>query len=203
MHKKSFPFTAQKIVTLFLLSVIFFSCGHKYAHPHVLIETKYGDIEVEIYPDKAPATCKAFLSYIQEGLYKNASFYRVLNADNQASDAPKAELIQGGIWQTNPDKLRTLKGIPHESTKRTGILHKTGTISLAREAPGTANSEFFIVIGDQPGYDSGGANNPDHLGYAAFGRVVRGMDIVMLLYNKPENGQSFDPPIPIYDIKEL
>ncbi|UAY57413.1 peptidylprolyl isomerase [Arachidicoccus terrestris] len=186
-----------------LLSLIFFSCGKKYAHPHVLIETKMGDIEVEIYPDRAPETCKAFLSYVKEGLYKDASFYRVLNADNQASDAPKAELIQGGIWQTKPDKLRTLKGIVHESTKRTGILHKTGTVSLAREAAGTANSEFFIVIGDQPGYDSGGANNPDHLGYAAFGRVVRGMDIVMLLYNKPARDQSFDPPIPIYDIKKL
>ena len=199
MSKKSIPFSAIAILMVTLL----FSCGKKYAHPHVLIETKFGDIEVEIYPDRAPQTCKAFLAYVREGLYDNSSFYRVLNADNQATDAPKAELIQGGIWQTQPDKLRTLKGIPHESTKRTGILHKTGTISLAREAPGTANSEFFIVIGDQPGYDSGGANNPDHLGYAAFGRVVRGMDIVMLLYNKPETNQSFDPPIPIYDIKEL
>jgi len=199
MIKKSILFWAATLLIL----ALFNSCGKKYAHPHVLIETKLGDIEVEIYPDKAPETCKAFLSYIKEDLYKDASFYRVLNADNQASDAPKAELIQGGIWQTNPDKLQTLKGIPHESTERTGILHKTGTISLAREAPGSANSEFFIVIGDQPGYDSGGANNPDHLGYAAFGRVVRGMDIVMLLYNKPESGQSFEPPIPIYDIKEL
>ncbi|GAB3361894.1 peptidylprolyl isomerase [Arachidicoccus ginsenosidivorans] len=203
MMKTLISLPAKRILTGLLFSIILASCGHQYAHPHVLIETKYGDIEVEIYPDKAPATCKAFLSYVHQGLYKNSSFYRVLNSDNQASDAPKAELIQGGIWQTNPDKLRTLKGIPHESTKRTGILHKTGTISLAREAPGTANSEFFIVIGDQPGYDSGGANNPDHLGYAAFGRVVRGMDIVMLLYDKPESGQSFDPPIPIYDIKQL
>lgn len=192
------------IFNLFMSALaLFVSCGHKYAHPHVLIETKFGDIEVEIYPDKAPQTCKAFLGYIQQGLYKNASFYRILNADNQATNASKAELIQGGIWQTNPDKLQTLKGIPHESTKRTGILHKTGTISLAREEPGSANSEFFIVVGDQPGYDSGGANNPDHLGYAAFGRVVRGMDIVLLLYNKPESDQSFTPPVPIYNIKEL
>ena len=188
---------------VFFLALLFSSCGKKYAHPHILIETKVGDIEVEIYQDKAPETCKAFLSYIKEGLYKNSSFYRVLNRDNQASDRTKSQLIQGGIWQTNPDKLQTLKGIPHESTQRTGILHKTGTISLAREEPGTANSEFFIVIGDQPGYDSGGANNPDHLGYAAFGRVVRGMDIVLLIYNKPESGQAFNPPIPIYNIEEL
>ena len=190
-------------IILIFITALISSCGRKFEHPHVLIQTKVGDIEVEIYPDIAPETCKAFLSYIKEGLYKNSSFYRVLNADNQATDRPKSELIQGGIWQTNPDKLTTLKGIPHESTKRTGILHKTGTLSLAREEPGSANSEFFIVIGDQPGYDSAGANNPDHLGYAAFGRVIRGMDIVMLIYNKPERDQSFDPPVPIYNIEQL
>lgn len=192
----------QLFLGVLILSLLV-SCGSKYAQPHVLITTKFGDIEVEIYPDRAPETCKAFLSYVHEGLYKDASFYRVLNTSNQASDRPKAELIQGGIWQTNPDRLETLKGIPHETTQKTGILHKTGTISLAREEPGSASSEFFIVIGDQPGYDSAGVNNPDHLGYAAFGRVVRGMDVVMLLYNKPERNQSFDPPIPIYNIREL
>lgn len=186
---------------IFFSLLLLMSCGQKFKHPHVVIETKFGDIELELYEDKAPQTVQAFLGYVDSDLYKDASFYRVLNADNQATDAPKADLIQGGIWQSNPDKLSTLKGIPHESTKRTGILHKTGTISLAREEPGTANSEFFIVVGDQPGYDSGGANNPDHLGYAAFGRVVRGMDVVLMLYNRPERNQSFEPPIPIYDIE--
>jgi peptidyl-prolyl cis-trans isomerase A (cyclophilin A) len=162
-----------------------------------------GDIELELYQKQAPKTVAAFLAYINEGLYDDASFYRVLNASDQASDAPKANLIQGGIWQTNPDKLATLKGIPHENTHHTGILHKNGTISLAREAPGTANSEFFICIGDQPGYDSGGANNPDKQGYAAFGRVISGMDIVIKIYNMNQENQSFDPPIPIYGIKEL
>lgn len=187
---------------ILLFSLIFLmSCGQHFKHPHVVIETKFGEIEVALYEDRAPKTVQAFLAYVDEGLYKDASFYRVLNAENQATDAPKADLIQGGIWQSDPDKLSTLKGIPHESTKRTGILHKNGTISLAREEPGTANSEFFIVVGDQPGYDSGGANNPDHLGYAAFGRVVRGMDVVLQLYKRPEHNQSFDPPIAIYDIE--
>ncbi|AYD47560.1 peptidylprolyl isomerase [Arachidicoccus soli] len=189
------------IITIFILLQ---SCGSKkYANPHVVITTKVGDIELELYPKQAPKTVAAFLSYIKEGLYDDASFYRVLNANNQASDVPKARLIQGGIWQTNPDKLATLKGIPHENTQHTGIKHLNGTISLAREAPGTANSEFFICVGDQPGYDSGGANNPDKQGYAAFGRVVNGMDIVIKIYNMNENSQSFDPPIPIYGIKEL
>jgi peptidyl-prolyl cis-trans isomerase A (cyclophilin A) len=175
----------------------------KYANPHVVIQTKYGDIEVELYPKQAPATVAAFLSYVDSGLYKDASFYRVLNNDNQAMDAPKSNLIQGGIWQTNPNKLATLKGIPHENTQHTGIHHVNGTISLAREAPGTASSEFFICVGAQPGFDSGGVNNPDKQGYAAFGRVVNGMDIVFQIYNRDETDQAFTPPIPIYDIKRL
>ncbi|MGF7231916.1 peptidylprolyl isomerase [Arachidicoccus sp.] len=194
----------KKVFWIIILCLALQSCGtKKYANPHVIITTKVGDIELELYQKQAPKTVAAFLAYINEGLYDDASFYRVLNASDQASDAPKANLIQGGIWQTNPDKLATLKGIPHENTHHTGILHKNGTISLAREAPGTANSEFFICIGDQPGYDSGGANNPDKQGYAAFGRVISGMDIVIKIYNMNQENQSFDPPIPIYGIKEL
>lgn len=192
---------------LFIITTILLiqSCSSKSknGNPHVEIVTKVGDIELELYPKQAPQTVAAFLSYVDSGLYKSSSFYRVLNDDNQPMDAAKTELIQGGIWQTNPDKLVTLKGIPHEGTARTGIRHLNGTISLAREAPGTANSEFFICVGNQPGYDSGGVNNPDHLGYAAFGRVVKGMDVVLQIYNMSENNQSFTPPVPIYEIKRL
>lgn len=187
------------------LLAMFFSCSpkNKNGNPHVEIVTKVGDIDIELYPKQAPQTVAAFLSYVDSGLYNSSSFYRVLNDDNQPMDASKTELIQGGIWQTNPDKLATLKGIAHESTARTGIKHLNGTISLAREAPGTASSEFFICVGNQPGYDSGGVNNPDHLGYAAFGRVVKGMDIVLKIYNMNEQNQSFSPPVPIYEIKRL
>jgi peptidyl-prolyl cis-trans isomerase A (cyclophilin A) len=96
-----------------------------------------------------------------------------------------------------------LPGIPHETTQQTHILHTTGTISLARLAPGTATSEFFICLADQPGFDFGGENNPDKQGYAAFGKVVKGMDIVNKIYNQNEDEQSFDPPVAIYDIIEL
>jgi peptidyl-prolyl cis-trans isomerase A (cyclophilin A) len=82
-------------------------------------------------------------------------------------------------------------------------LHKNGVISLARLAPGTANSEFFICVGDQPGFDYGGANNPDGQGYAAFGKVVKGMDIVRSIYNAPEYDQELDPFVPIYNIERL
>jgi peptidyl-prolyl cis-trans isomerase A (cyclophilin A) len=189
-------------ISVFLISVVFFlSCGgNKSLYPHVKIKTAAGDIEVELYPSQAPKTVAAFLSYVDSSFYRNGSFYRVLNDDNQPSNAPKSELIQGGIWRSNHAKAASLQGVIHETTQQTHILHKDGVISLARTAPGTATTEFFICVGDQPGFDFGGDNNPDGQGYAAFGKVVRGMDIVRNIYARPENNQSFDPPIVINDI---
>jgi len=180
------------------------SCSaSKNKNPHISIRTNAGDIELELYPGQAPKTVATFLSYIDSGFYKNSSFYRVLNDENQSSDAPKSELIQGGIWKTNYRKAVSQPGIPHESTNQTHILHKNGVISLARTAPGTAGTEFFICIGDQPGFDYGGENNPDGQGYAAFGKVVRGMGVIKKIYARPEENQSFDPPIAIYEIVRL
>jgi peptidyl-prolyl cis-trans isomerase A (cyclophilin A) len=194
----------MRIIPLIIITAFLFGCSSpKYTNPHVVIETRQGDIEIELYPDKAPQSVAAFLSYIKRGYYKNASFYRVLNEDNQPSNAPKAELIQGGTYRSQPALNDTLPGIAHETTQQTGILHKDGTISLARTAPGTATTEFFICIGDQPGFDFGGDNNPDKQGYAAFGKVVRGMDIVKRIYNMPESDQYFSPPVPIYNIEVL
>ena len=174
------------------------SPGHKY--PHILIKTDAGNIEVELYADKAPKTVAAFLSYVDAGYYKNCSFYRVLKDDNQPSDAFKANLIQGGIWKTNYKKAASLPGIPHEPTNKTTILHKDGIISLARMEPGTATTEFFICVGDQPGFDYGGENNPDKQGYAAFGKVVNGLAIVERIYERHSYEQAFDPPVIISNI---
>ena len=132
-----------------------------YQNPHIQIETQFGDIELELFPKKAPKTEAAFLSYIDSGFYERSSFYRVLNITNQPSDALKTELIQCGIWQSNNKKARGLPGIPHESTRQTGVLHKMGTISLARNEPGTATTEFFICIGNEPGLDFNGENATD------------------------------------------
>jgi peptidyl-prolyl cis-trans isomerase A (cyclophilin A) len=189
-------------IPVFLICLVFLlSCGGGGdKHPHVRIKTAAGDIELALYPEQAPKTVAAFLSYVDSGFYRNGSFYRVLNDDNQSSEASKSELIQGGIWRSNQKKASSLPGIPHESTQQTHILHKDGVISLARTTPGTATTEFFICVGDQPGFDFGGDNNPDGQGYAAFGKVVKGMDIVRKIYARPENNQSFDPPVAIYDI---
>ncbi len=169
-------------------------------NPHVVIQTSPGDIEIELYPDKAPKTVAAFLKYVDSGLYRNTLFYRVLNKDNQPSDAYKAELIQGGLWRNRRKEMEKLPGIPHETTRQTGLSHTDGTLSMARLEPGSATTEFFICIGAQTGFDYGGANNPDGQGYAAFGKVVKGMDVVRIIYDRPEDEQYFEPPVAIYNI---
>jgi len=193
------PKFVAMIRLLFLFPLfLFICCSNTDKNPHIEIRSSIGSIEVELYPDKAPKSVAAFLSYVDSGFYKNTSFYRVLTDQNQPSDAFKSNLIQGGLWRTG--RRKNLTGIPHEPTNQTGIQHKNGVISLARLEPGTATTEFFICIGDQPGYDYGGENNPDKQGYAAFGRVVKGMDIVNRIYQLNESDQYFDPPVPIYNI---
>lgn len=175
----------------------------KYDYPVIIIETKFGDIKVELYTDKAPLTTAAFLQNIDSGYFRNTSFYRVLRRDNQVTGAPHSYLIQGGVWQANPESKEKFKPIPHETTSKTGVLHKRGIISMARNEPGTATSEFFICVEDEPGFDFGGANNFDGQGYAAFGEVVEGMDVVNRIHLQPENEQRFMPPVAILNIKRL
>jgi peptidyl-prolyl cis-trans isomerase A (cyclophilin A) len=194
----------MRILIAALFISILFSCSHKeYKGPHILIETNYGDIEVELYPTQAPRSVAAFLSFIDSGIYKNSSFYRVLKKDDQPGSGSRSEIIQGGIWHTNHDKAVSLQGIPHESTKETGLNHLDGTISLARKELGTAGTEFFICVGDQPGFDYHVKNGEVKDGYAAFGRVVKGMDVVRSIHQQPDNETSFTPPIKITDIKRL
>ena len=111
----------RAVLSGYIFILFFASCSHpKYKNPHVLIETNFGDIEVELYPGKAPKSVSAFLSYVDSGFYKKSSFYRVLKEENQPSASFKSELIQGGIWQTNYKKGVSLPGIPHEPTNKTG-----------------------------------------------------------------------------------
>lgn len=188
---------------LFLTALFVISCQRpKPADGSIplVIETLEGDIHISVYPQKAPASVAAFLKLVDEGVYRDASFYRVMNMDNQPSYAPKAEFVQGGIWKRGK-KLPELPKIPHETTKQTGMHHTEGTVSLARLAPGTADSEFFICLDDQPGLDYGGENNPDGQGYAAFGKVTRGMDVVRKIYQRPDTEQYLDKPVLIKDIE--
>lgn len=191
------------VVLTVMIFTLFQCAAPKTTNPHVEISTRFGDIEIELYPKQAPQTVSAFLSYIDSGYYDKASFYRVLVAEDQPSYAPKSEIIQGGIWKTNPSILSKIPGIPHETTAQTRLSHVDGTVSLARLAPGSANTEFFICVGDQLGYDYGGENNEDGQGYAAFGRVVKGMHVVRRLYAAPQRDGQFNPQIYISSIRKM
>ena len=194
----------MKVGLLMGMMLLFMCCSApRTGNPQVEITTRFGDFTIELYEQQAPATVAAFLSYIDSGYYDDASFYRVLVDEDQPSYAPKSNIIQGGIWKTNPSLLAKIPGIPHETTAQSRLSHIDGTVSLARLAPGTANSEFFICVGDQPGYDFGGENNPDGQGYAAFGRVVQGMDVVRRMYAAPQRDGQFTPQIFITGFRRL
>lgn len=153
----------------------------------VRINTELGEIVVEVYPDRAPVTSHNFLEHVEKGTYTNSLFYRVVRMDNQPHNEIKIEVIQGGLFED--DILDTKAPIIHETTKLTGILHTDGVISMARMEPGTASTEFFICIGNQPSLDFGGERNPDGQGFAAFGKVVRGMEVVRAIQALPDQGQ--------------
>ncbi len=173
-----------------------------YKNPHVKIYTSQGDIEAELYPDKAPVTVAAFLSYIDSGVYNNTSFYRVVMLEGM-TDQSNVGLVQGGTWPDANVRYPFIKGIVHESTQKTGLSHTSGTLSLARSLPGTASTEFFICIGDQSQFDFGNENPPDKQGFSAFGRVLEGMEVVRSIQRQPANGESFSKKIEIHKIKRL
>jgi len=144
--------------------------------PRVVIETAHGGIVVELYPDRAPATVENFLAHAGGGVFDGGAFYRSVRDDNEREDVEPMNLIQGGY---SFDGLPDAAGIAHETTAMTGLTHRRGAISMARNEPGTATTEFFIMVNDYPGLDSGpGTRNPDEAGYAVFGQVVEGMDVV-------------------------
>ena len=161
----------------------------------IVIETELGDIVVEVDPARAPVTAGNFLRYVDAGLYDGGRFYRTVTTENQPNDTVKIEVIQGGIEEARSGERSS--PIPLERTSGTGLRHIGGVISMARFAPDSAHSEFFICIGDQPELDFGGKRNPDGQGFAAFGQVTRGMDIVRRIQQSPAEGQSLTPPIAI------
>jgi peptidyl-prolyl cis-trans isomerase A (cyclophilin A) len=165
----------------------------------VLIETEKGTIEVEIAARKAPLTAANFLKYVDGKFYDGGQFHRTVRQDNQPKDKVRIEVIQAGI---NPRREKdSLPAIKLERTNKTGLAHKNGTISMARDGPNTATSDFFICIGNQPALDFGGKRNPDGQGFAAFGRVVKGMDVVKKIQAGPAKGQTLTPPVKILKIR--
>lgn len=167
----------------------------------MVIETTRGTITVEVFTDRAPVTALNFLSLVEEGVYDSAVFYRVVRMDNQPGNDVRIEVIQGGLFRD--DLIEKLVPIRHETTRETGILHLDGVISMARNGPGSASSEFFICVGDQPSLDFGGKRNPDGQGFAAFGRVVEGMSVVRAIQALPDSGQYLIEKVPIREIRRI
>jgi peptidyl-prolyl cis-trans isomerase A (cyclophilin A) len=189
----------MKNLLYLLFCASLFSCAsNKNDNPHILIDTNYGDIEAELYPKKAPKTVAAFLSYIDSGIYKNTTFYRVLKNEDMPMDINYG-VIQGGIWPLE----KNIKGVEHESTSTTGLSHTNGTLSLARTSIGTATTEFFICIGDETIFDAGNKGRQDTLGFAAFGKVLHGMDIARKIQAQKNNGENFITKIIINNITKL
>lgn len=163
--------------------------------PRVLIQTAVGDIEMELDRNAAPITVTNFLHYVHQGFYADGEFHRTVTLTNQPTNHVKIEVIQASA---NPAKTNEfLPPLLLERTRDTGLRHRDGTISMARAEPDSAQDHFFICIGDQPELDFGGNRNPDGQGFAAFGKVVKGMDVVRRIHAAPADGQKLTPAIRI------
>lgn len=169
----------------------------------ICISTELGDIYAELYPDQAPITVVNFLRYVDGGYYTNGKFWRTctLNPDNQPNNEIKIEVIQATICAEK--ESAKFDPIPLERTTVTSLRHLDGVISMARFAPDSAHTDFFICIHDQPSLDFGGMRNPDGQGFAAFGRVTSGMAVVQVINKSPLKAQTLTPPITIQKITRM
>ena len=161
----------------------------------VVLETAVGEIEVELDAKRAPRTAANFLRYVDAGHYEGGRFHRTVRPDTEVRRDFPIEVVQAGA---NPDRGKDgFPPIALERTRDTGLRHVNGALSMARDGADTATSDFFVCIGDQPSLDFGGGRNRDGQGFAAFGRVVRGMDVVLRIQASPAKGQGLDPPVRI------
>ncbi len=165
----------------------------------VVMQTDAGNITVEIDTVRAPVTAANFLKHVDAGLYDSGRFHRTVRPDNQQDKPVKIAVIQGAASAGR--RAEFLPAIPLERTSVTGLLHRDGTLSMARSEPDSATNQFFICVGDQPALDFGGARNADGQGFAAFGRVVSGMDIVRKIQMGPAQGETLTPAVQILRVR--
>ena len=192
----------KKLLILALVAILA-SCTKNH-NPRVMITTELGNIEAEIYLDKAPVTAGNFLKYVDSGKYNNLScLYRVVRPDNQPDKKIKIEVVQGGFYEDSLVEKYQFAPIRHETTEETGIHHKDGVLSMARNTPGTASSEFVICVNDQPELDFNGRRNPDKQGFAAFGKVTKGMDVVREIQKLKDKEQYLEKPVRFIGITRI
>ncbi|MCC5938589.1 MAG: peptidylprolyl isomerase [Lunatimonas sp.] len=163
---------------------------------YYVLATELGEIEVELYPKRAPRTVANFVAYVESGAYEGSTFFRVCTPENEADREVKIEVIQGG----NVAEESLLPPIQLETTEMTGLTHRDGTLSMARSTPHSAQSSFFICIGDQPALDFAGQRNPDGQGFAAFGQVTAGMHVVRTIQHMENEGQYLIDSVRIHRV---
>lgn len=149
----------------------------KFATVGVVLVTSEGPITLELEKERAPLTTANFLQYVDQKRLDGTSFYRAVKVRGN-----ELGLVQGGVGQ---DAKRLLPPVAHEPTTRTGLAHGDGSISMARLAPGSARGDFFITIGPLTTLDANPEASGDNLGFAVFGRVVDGMEVVHRILASP------------------
>jgi peptidyl-prolyl cis-trans isomerase A (cyclophilin A) len=197
--------TAMKYL-LALLAILAAANGAANAQPGakpipIRIVTQLGDIDAELDSARAPVTVTNFLRYIDAHLFDGGTFFRTVTMSNQPNDSVRIQVIQGGI--PNAKLTQGFPAIPLERTSATGLHHGDGALSMARSVPNSATGSFFITIGDQPALDFAGKRQPDGQGFAAFGHVTKGLDVVRKIQSQPANGQSIIAPVTILRIVRL
>ena len=167
------------------------------------VDTELGAFVVAVDPARAPITVANYLALVDAKHLDNGKVYRIVTMANQAPETKhRIEVVQWGRAQDDKEPAPR-PPIAHETTATTGLKHLNGTVSMARVAPGTAAAEFFICIGDQPELDFGGRRNPDGQGFAAFGQVVAGEDVVKAIFGKAEAQQYIKQPIGVRTVRRL
>jgi len=189
----------MKAIILFACFNLLFLNSYSQKKVSCSMQTSLGTINIELYPEKAPVTVANFLKYVDSQLYDGTYFYRVCTPENEKDRTVKIEVIQGG----DVPEARQFEPIPIETTKQTGITHQNGTLSMARDKPNSSTSSFFICINNQPELDFAGKRNPDGQGFAAFGRVTKGMRVVKKIQDKKESGQYLIEPVIIQSIRRI
>ncbi|MFL2481539.1 MAG: peptidylprolyl isomerase [Gammaproteobacteria bacterium] len=183
---KDLKFLRVIIFTFFALSVsLSYAAPRETVTTNIAFKTSKGDIIIELYNQIAPITVDNFLRHLDGGHYDGSSFYRTVTHQND-NGSPKIEVIQGGLGDID----KPFPAISHESTNITKLKHEDGTISMSRGEVNSATSDFFICIGSQQGLDFGGERNNDGQGFAAFGKVIEGMDIVRDINGMPSNKKT-------------
>jgi peptidyl-prolyl cis-trans isomerase A (cyclophilin A) len=161
----------------------------------VIVQTDLGEFEIEVDVAHAPVSAQNFLKYVEAGLYDGGRFYRTVRPDNQTAKPVKIDVIQGAANEARQADF--LPAISLERTSVTGLRHIGGAVSMARSTPDSATDEFFVCVGEQAALDFGGARNPDGQGFAVFGRVVRGMEVVRAIQMAPAAGERLTPVVKI------